>query len=218
MRPAEKDWVCRPKSNSLEGWYACDDASDCAAPLTCCRLFASAAEVFECGKPHGNCAELPCAEPDGLRCPAGQKCSEGYCHADARATCGPAQRCPAERPYCAWSSAPACVDEAAAVSDADALLNLRGNVSGIYACTKPSDCGTQRCCTSMGLGEKQTTCMNNCDLGNSMMLCETVADCAALGRDHCHGDASCLRSVRCAPPETDKPGGVPAWMKVCQSR
>jgi len=104
------------------------------------------------------------------------------------------------------------------VSDADALLNLRGNVSGIYACTKPSDCGTQRCCTSMGLGEKQTTCMNNCDLGNSMMLCETVADCAALGRDHCHGDASCLRSVRCAPPETDKPGGVPAWTKVCQSR
>jgi len=101
------------------------------------------------------------------------------------------------------------------VSNARALLDGDARVSGIYACTKPSDCGTQRCCTSMGLGEKQTTCMNQCDLGNSMMLCETAADCGALERDHCHGDAACRRSIRCASPATDKPGGVPPWMKVC---
>lgn len=210
-------WACQQEKSSPDGWYACDDPSDCAPPLTCCRRFTSGAEVFECGKRDGNCAALPCAEPDGGHCPLGQQCTKGYCRAPASATCESGKHCPLERPYCVWSGAPACVAEAVATAVARGLLEGDRNVSGVYACTRPSDCGSERCCTSMGLGERQTACANNCDLGNTMLLCETVADCALLVGEHCRGDASCRQSVRCGPPEIERLNSVPPWMKICTS-
>lgn len=217
MRSDGAGWACVPADGELDGFYACDDASDCSAPLVCCRSFASAAEVFQCALPTGDCSAIVCAEPDGKQCPRGQRCTGTYCNADTRATCVGGQRCPAVAPYCAWSSSPSCVDATGAENAAGALLEPNSPILGVYGCTKPSDCGTQHCCTSMTNGEKQTRCSNACDAANSMRLCSTRADCKWLADAYCEGQdaAACRARLRCEPPTTDRPNAVPPWLKVC---
>jgi hypothetical protein len=206
-------WVCSPSTVEATSFYACDDASDCPAPLTCCRSFASAEEIYACSKPTEDCAALPCAEPDGMTCPQGLRCSGGYCMADFRATCDGAKQCPKEAPRCAWGSSPACITEAGG----DGFGEDGSTISGIYECTRPDDCGgAQACCTSALYGEKVTHCLHQCDGANSAQLCARDADCESRARLWCGDDVRCRGAVRCAPPSTEASTGLPPWMKVCQ--
>lgn len=209
------EWVCLPSTVEATSFYACDDASDCPAPLTCCRSFASAEEIYACAKPTEDCAALPCAEPDGMTCPQGLHCSGGYCEAESRATCGGAKQCPKEAPRCAWGSSPACV--AAAGGDSAGFGEDGSPISGLYECTRPSDCGGARaCCTSALYGEKATHCFHQCDSANSAQLCTRDADCRSRAQTWCGDDVRCRRAVRCAPPSTEASPPLPPWMKVCQ--
>ncbi len=211
------EWVCRPPTTNDSSFYGCDDASDCAAPLACCRSFASADEIFSCAKPNEDCAALPCTEPDGTKCPRGQHCSDGYCTTDHRATCSGGKQCPKEAPYCAWSSAPACINVDAAEAAANTLYDDGAQVSGVYACTKPSDCGGHQCCTSMSYAEKLTNCFHRCDGLNGMLLCTRDSDCRERAAQWCGDNARCRRAVRCVAPTPEGPSNLPPWMKVCRA-
>ena len=211
-------WACMPTEASelVDNVYACDDPSDCSAPSTCCLRWASGSERFECGKPDLNCKALPCSLAEGTRCPKGQYCKDGFCGVDARATCGVDQLCPAEKPYCVWSSAPECATKTVALAAMDEL-ERGGRVTGLYECTKPSDCGTQKCCTSTGIGVAETFCGNSCDSGLTMTVCDTAADCARFAKESCGQDAACGKKVHCGPlrPGPDTPKAPPQWLKLC---
>jgi hypothetical protein len=209
-------WACLPESSTAlgESVYACDDPSDCHAPSTCCLRWASN-ENFACGKPDVNCKSLPCSVAEGTACPKGQHCQDGFCGVDARATCGSPEPCPAEAPYCAWSGTPECVSKAAALA-AEGDLTSGGRVTGLYQCTKPSDCGTQACCTSTGIGVSETFCMNSCDSGITMTVCDSTADCRQFAGERCGKDAACRKTLRCGPIAPDGSNSLPPpWMKLC---
>jgi hypothetical protein len=211
------EWVCLPVTTAATSTYACDDASDCPAPLTCCRSFASADETYACAKPSEDCAALPCAEPDGLTCPPGLRCNGSVCVADFRATCGGAKQCPKGARRCAWGKIPACVGDAGGDSDISGFGEEGSPISGLYECTKPSDCGgAQACCTSALYAEKATLCAHQCDAANSAQLCARDADCKSRAQLYCGDDARCRRAVRCAPLSTHPSSATPPWMKVCQ--
>lgn len=209
-------WVCVPSGAAAEPSYACDDASDCAAPLTCCRRFTPIDDVYVCETPSAECPTLVCSEPDGTKCPRGLRCNGGYCGADSYATCGGGKQCSKEAPYCAWGRAPGCVDEAAAEKLAHELREEGAVVSGIYQCTKPSDCGGQQCCSMIGPGKKDTSCFERCDVASSQMLCTRDAECYDLAEVWCGKDAACRRAVRCLPPRGEPSSPSPPWMKVCR--
>ena len=211
------EWVCLPSTADATSFYECDDASDCPAPLTCCRSFASAEEIYACAKPTEDCAALSCAEPDGMSCPQGLRCNGSYCTADFRATCGGAKQCPKEVPSCAWGSSPACVDLAGGDSGITGLGEEGSPVSGLYECTQPSDCGgVHDCCTSSLYAEKVTHCLHQCDGSNSRQLCARDADCGGRAALWCGDDARCRRAVRCVRPSKEVSSVRPPWMKVCE--
>ncbi|MDX2052950.1 MAG: hypothetical protein SFV15_11195 [Polyangiaceae bacterium] len=221
----DKQWHCQAPPTNAQGYYACDDISDCVGSRICCRSFASAHEVYECSEPRGDCAAVSCAAPDGLKCPAGQHCSDGHCAPRTSATCGSRLRCEGETPICAWGTAPSCVT----VERAEALANtleMPGGVvvegagsavRGVYACTKPSDCGSFHCCTSMSFGPKLTLCSHRCDSLNGQQVCQTNRDCADRARAYCGDNLECRRKVRCVPARDDDMfSAVPPWLKVCE--
>jgi hypothetical protein len=216
---AVEPWACMPKDASALGdsLYACDDPSDCSPPSTCCLRWASGSERFECGKPDLNCKALPCSLAEGTPCPQGQYCKDGFCGVDARATCGVEKLCSADKPYCVWSDAPECASQTGALA-AEGELVGGGRVTGVYECTKPSDCGTQKCCTSTSHGVAQTFCMNSCDSGLTMTVCDTAADCTRFTHESCGQDAACRKKVHCDPlrpgPDTTK-APLPPWLKLC---
>jgi hypothetical protein len=213
LPPGSTAWQCIPAAEASGNSYACDDASDCGAPKVCCRSFASADEVYHCERADGDCAAIACVEGDGATCPKGQRCLGSRCGTDFRATCVSARPCPHGSPYCSWSTTPACVDVKVADETA-ARISEPGAPLGIYACTKPSDCGTLRCCTSLSYAEKQTNCSHACDLANSMLLCNDETDCrVAMGV--CGDDRECRARMRCVRPPGVPPGNTPPWMKVC---
>jgi hypothetical protein len=207
-------WICVPSASKANGYYACDDASDCKAPLTCCVSFASAEEIYDCAEASADCAALPCAEPDGTTCPKGLRCEGGVCMADWRATCADSKQCPKDAPYCAWSSEPACIRDSSALSS---LGDEGSTVAGLYQCTKPSDCGgLHECCTSMVYAEKATLCSHACDVANSALVCERDADCKDRALSWCGEDAQCRRAVRCRASNHPESHVLPPWLKTCQ--
>ncbi len=218
-----KQWHCQvPGATSEGGSYACDDATDCRKPQLCCRSFSSSEEAYQCSEPHGNCAAVVCAAPDGLSCPAGQTCTDGYCTPRTSATCGQPMRCQGKTPFCAWSAAPECVDEERAEVLA-AGLGEGGSVKGVYGCTVPSDCGSFQCCTDMMRGPSITRCSQRCDSLNGQLVCRTDRDCRERAQAYCGEDLQCRHKVRCVRAElTGVEGaskdevGAPPWMKVCR--
>ena len=216
VRDAKQEWACVASAPEGGAFYACDDASDCTAPKTCCRSFASAEEVYSCEAPGGACAAVVCSEPDGTRCPRGQRCSQGYCQAETQATCAGEKRCPTDTPYCLWGGTPTCVDERAAEMAVASLQPGDTNALGVYTCTKPSDCGTQQCCTDMTYAAGLTRCSHACDAVNGMLLCSRDSDCNARARAWCGDNAACRRAVRCVTLDADRTGKRPPWMKVCR--
>ncbi|MEO6602592.1 MAG: hypothetical protein ABIQ16_22100 [Polyangiaceae bacterium] len=212
--------TCLPKSTPENGQdrYACDDSSDCPAPTTCCMTWASANEDFACHKPDDNCKDLPCSAAEGTRCPEGQSCQKnGLCGVPVHSTCGSDQQCPADKPYCAWSGSGECVSKSVALA-AEEKLESGGRVTGLYRCTKASDCGTQLCCTSTGIGIAETFCMHSCYSGITQTVCDSSADCVQFARERCGKDAACRKRVRCAalPPTPNTPNAPPPpWMKLC---
>lgn len=211
---ATPEWICAPARRDDGASFACDDASDCQAGATCCRSFASAELVVACAKPDDDCAALVCSEPDGTKCPRGQRCKDGYCQQETQATCG-AKRCPKDAPFCNFSAAPTCVDEAAAIAAISAMPFDAPNAARVYACTKPSDCGTLRCCSDMAYGSRVTHCQHACDPANSMQLCAGDSECKALARIWCEDDAACRRAVRCVPPDEETKSALPG-LKICR--
>lgn len=211
---SKPEWICAPARRDGSASFACDDASDCAAGTTCCQSFASGEMTVACDKPDRDCSALLCSEPDGTRCPRGQHCAEGYCQQQTQATCG-AKRCPKDAPFCNLTAAPSCVDEAAAIAAVSAVPFDGPNAARVYACTKPSDCGTLRCCSDMAYGPRITHCQHACDPGNSMQLCTRDSECKALAQIWCEGDAACRRAVRCAAPDEETQSALP-WLKVCR--
>jgi len=208
--------TCLPKSTPGNGQdrYACDDPSDCTAPKTCCMSWASASEDFACRKSDDDCKDLPCSAAEGTRCPDGQSCQNGFCAVPVHATCAGDQQCPAERPYCAWSGSAECVSKSVALA-AEGELDSGGRVTGLYRCTKPSDCGTQLCCTSTGIGVAETFCMHSCYSGITKTVCDSSADCGQYARERCGKDAACRKRVRCAAPHPQPNAPPPPWMKLC---
>ena len=208
--------TCLPKSTPHTGQdrYACDDPSDCNAPSTCCMSWATASEDFACRKPDDNCKALPCSAAEDSRCPEGQSCQNGFCGVAVHATCGGGQQCPTAKPFCAWSGSAECVSKSVAFA-AEGALDSGGRVTGLYRCTKRSDCGTQLCCTSTGIGVAETFCMHTCDSGGTMTVCDSMADCGQYSSERCGADAACRKRVRCAPLHPEPNGPPPPWMKLC---
>ena len=118
-------------------------------------------------------------------------CGTSRCVA-SRASCGQ-QICPLGKPLCLWGKSSKCGDgeDAARVETAKAE-GAATDVTGIFACTKRSDCGTQQCCTG-ALGPQRTFCANRCDLANNLVVCEKDVDCASVNAAYCPGRAA--RSV-----------------------
>jgi hypothetical protein len=201
------EWVCASSGNEgdSEEVYACDDASDCAAGKACCRSFASGASYYSCTArkgPGSDCRYEICVEGDGAACPPGQTCQQGACgpKTSARATCGDAKRCPADKPICRWGAdGPSCLRP----SEAEAMSHEQGFANdefSLYSCTRPADCGRgSQCCTGMTEGPKVTLCGGNCDLANSIVVCEKRAECLQVCDEFEAGPrAACRKNVRCA--------------------
>jgi hypothetical protein len=110
-----------------------------------------------------------------------------------------------------WGKDAKCGDGAEA--ERVEIAKAEGNapdVTGIFACTKRGDCGTQMCCTG-ALGPDRTFCANQCDLANNQIVCDKDADCASLDAAYCNG----VRCTKCRQPDAERSTGLPPWMKFC---
>jgi len=214
-------WRClkaSEKSQASASVWECDEASDCQRGQSCCLSFASAAEWVGCAEPKGNCALELCIEGDGAPCRAGLECKQGACVPPRKpATCGPGKTCPAKSPMCVYRAGKgSCVDDETARKRAE---NAQESGVGVYACTRPSDCGGGwKCCTSMSDGARFTRCGHACDSANTMQVCERDLDCKPLAEAVCGGEARCMKNIKCqpAPADGDLASAVPGWMKVCR--
>jgi len=201
--------VDRKAAPDTGGTLSCDDGTDCGPGLTCCQTAASAYRVLECTKRHGagsTCAMEVC-KPDGARCPRETHCEDDYCVSGLAATCPTAsgKRTCASDEFCEWKAGVAsCVKDPASVEP--------GESRGVFGCTRPQDCATGNgCCTSMTVAWQQTYCATNCDLSNTSLICETVADCKPklqLIPPHLRHQAK----LSCEARE----GEGPSWLKQCE--
>jgi hypothetical protein len=206
---ASARWHCVDgKAESGMGGLYCDDGTDCGPGLTCCMTGASAELVQECTTRHGpesNCAREVC-KPGGARCPRGQRCEGSFCSSDLAVTCpGSGKvRCGNDE-YCEWKSdATACVKEPVPVEDTE-------EPRGVFACTKPLDCGKgNQCCTSMSVFWHSTGCATNCDVTNSRLVCESASDCKPM-LALVPSDMRQKAKLTCKPID----GEGPPWLKVC---
>lgn len=213
---SETSWSCVPSAKASEqngAVYACDDVSDCADGKQCCQTFASAQLYVSCEARDGNCAAELC-ESDAS-CPKGQTCDHGGCVAKRLpATCTGKKRCQSDKEsICVWSRGQG---QCASVERAE---RLRNDEASAFECTRPDDCGGWKCCTSMSIGLGATFCQSQCDLANSMQLCNANADCRAYANAVCGDSAECKKKARCvaASTRTDTSGITPPWMKVCST-
>jgi len=210
----DEKWECvdiRIKTNGSR--LNCDDASDCARGLACCTNGATAELSQVCtprSGPNSDCAQEVCAKGEGAPCPKGLHCLDRACVGDLRVTCpgSPAGHCGPES-YCEWKSGVAhCVTE----PDAAEAEGSRG----VFACTRPADCGRGRqCCTSSISWWHMTGCSTNCDITNSTIVCDTVADCRrklALTMQLPPKDRH--RAVLSCVPVTD--ADAPPWLRTCE--
>lgn len=215
-------WHCVKESekNGASGSvWACDDASDCPHGQSCCQTFASATTWVECAEPTGNCALELCVEGEGAPCRPGLTCHNGACLPPKKsASCGPGLTCPSSLPVCLYEAGKAvCIDEETARARNEVA---DPPVIGIYACTRPSDCGgSWKCCTSMSFGAIRTGCSHACDITNTMVVCQSDRDCKPMVEAGCQGDMDCAKSIRCRPAvsvhDPGFRGAIPSWLKVC---
>lgn len=207
-------WHCVPLAQAAEqngSVYMCDDVSDCKGGTRCCQTFASAQEYISCEAREGDCAVELC--DSDATCPKGQQCAKGACSAKRLpATCAGKKRCQSEQEsICVWSKGKG---QCASVERAE---SLRNDEAGMFECTRPDDCGGWKCCTSMSIGVGATFCQSQCDMANSMQLCNSTADCRAYANAVCGDSSECKKKTRCtaASAQTSTPGVTPSWMKVC---
>jgi hypothetical protein len=202
--PTCVDVVANPQGSRFE----CDDASDCKTGLTCCQSGASDELVQRCTPrrgPSSDCATELC-KPGGAPCPNGEHCEHDYCAFDHRVTCPTGGASCAKNAYCEWKAGQAaCLAE-------PTNLNIVDEGHGIFACTRPADCGPgNQCCTSMVAGWHNTYCATNCDLANTQLICSKPIDCRAklqLLPPNVRGRAK----LSCEPNGE----GAPPWLKTCR--
>jgi len=146
-------------------------------------------------------------KPDGARCPRGTHCEDDYCVSGLAATCPTAagKRTCATDEFCEWKAGIAsCVKDPPEVEI--------GQPRGVFGCTRPQDCASGNgCCTSMTVAWQRTYCATNCDLSNTSLVCDTVADCKRkleLIPPHLRHQAK----LSCQPRE----GEGPSWLKQCE--
>lgn len=200
-------WACIARDDEktpYNGVFVCDDGTDCPQGQTCCLSFASADVAFGCAtRKEGQDCKLEVCEPGGARCPAGQRCDEGFCRPEKvpGPRCGK-QHCSGDARFCAWQKGKGeCVNGEKAEALSQKMFEPDG--PAILRCTESRDCGTgMKCCTGMGAGPKESYCSLNCDLVNSMKYCISDADCPTIMGTR----------LRCLPE-----AGLPPWSRLCKS-
>jgi len=209
-----ESWECVDSHmKTLGSRLDCDDASDCAAGLACCVTGATS-EIWQActprSGPRSHCAHEVCVRGDGAACPKGLHCEGGECVGDLRVTCPGAEEghCRSDS-YCEWKSGAArCVT----VPEPPEAEGSRA----VFACTRPADCGRGRqCCTDSGSWWRMTACSTNCDITNSTIVCDTVADCRRkldLVKDYPKQDRLRVK-LSCVPV---KDADAPPWLRACE--
>jgi hypothetical protein len=109
-----------------------------------------------------------------------------------------------------------CTDAKEAEAAQQRVQGGSSQTEGAFACTRSSDCGAgSQCCTSMTVGPHATNCSNQCDLANSMRVCDSDRDCRPIAKALCAGDPGCWQQVRCSALPSSS--GYPSWLKTCRS-
>ena len=209
-----ESWECvDSRTKTMGSRLDCDDASDCAAGLACCTTGATS-EIWQVctprSGPRSHCAHEVCVRGDGAVCPKGLHCQDGECVSDLQVTCPGSDegQCRFDS-YCEWKSgATHCVT----VPEPPEIEGSRA----VFACTRPADCGRGRqCCTNSGSWWHMTACATNCDITNSTIVCDTVADCRRkldLVKDYPIKDRLRVR-LSCVPVKDED---APPWLRTCE--
>jgi hypothetical protein len=176
----------------------CDESSDCGTSLYCCLGRIDNYDFkSECAT-KARCDQF-WDRPGGFGLPAEEICARGgscksaarTCIADAnslvsggqcvsssaRASCGRAGECPAERPWCLW-------DSGRTQSECIARGPWRGE-EGVFECDSRSDCPGGTCCAYSG----HTSCCASANVSEGLAyaqeVCKKNSDCTGPGQV-CH--------------------------------
>jgi len=207
---AGPSWACVPKlqKDDTPSYFECDDGTDCPPGKTCCLSGATSGTYFVCGA-RRECLLEACGE-GGARCPAGQRCQNGWCSPSGRtgATCAKGVVCGGDTPVChASPTQNTCISLQEAEKLGEVLARLGTDVVedrnfALLRCTQNADCGAGfHCCASSRTGTHESSCSLNCYIATQ--FCATDADCPKVPEA---SRPSCRRSDPYLPP----------WSKLCQ--
>lgn len=173
-----------PHRYALTELIRCDESSDCADHEACCGTFLFGGADAQVCVPITTPGRSPCqfqevCRTDATCRAAGSRCLDGRCRKPAELRCG-GQRCTGAASACCGDP-PSC--QAPAVCEQLPW----------YHCMSPRDCLPGESCQ---LNVSGSRCLNEPDIANSRLVCDTASDCEVL-KHFC-------AQLRCEP--TDVPG------------